>query len=349
MTNPTIYIHIGYHKTGTTALQNFFLKNRKLLWEHDVLYPSVGLLGPGHSPLSLCLNTSHKSKIESLLINGSSNEGVDPYLYNKMIDADDLYSKLYSEIESSKKKKVIISSECFLEWFDPQLLQPYLEMGKYNYKIIVYIRRQDEWIESVYNQLCKDSFFRYCGDINNLPQHDLLEYFEIIEKWAALFGTENVIVRCYSKQKDEKALYKEFFNNIDVELAGGISTIERGERNMGLPSEFLPVVINFNKLKMDFHEHKKFIDMLLSTVEERQGCKSAHSKVLSKNEAMKLMGKYFQSNQKLKVKYLSRNSDETNFDEPISYKHDVGEKMKMQDIVKLFGTLWLNQLRTNTK
>lgn len=35
----SIYLHIGTHKTGTSAIQDFLLLNRKLLARKGVLYP----------------------------------------------------------------------------------------------------------------------------------------------------------------------------------------------------------------------------------------------------------------------------------------------------------------------
>ena len=38
----TVYIHVGTPKTGTSAIQVFFTKNRKLLKEKGVCYPNLG-------------------------------------------------------------------------------------------------------------------------------------------------------------------------------------------------------------------------------------------------------------------------------------------------------------------
>ena len=43
----TVYIHVGTPKTGTSAIQVFFTKNRKLLKEKGVCYPDLGFDFPG--------------------------------------------------------------------------------------------------------------------------------------------------------------------------------------------------------------------------------------------------------------------------------------------------------------
>ena len=39
----TVYLHIGFPKTGTSAIQNFFRKNSGELRRNKVLYPDSGL------------------------------------------------------------------------------------------------------------------------------------------------------------------------------------------------------------------------------------------------------------------------------------------------------------------
>ncbi|HNQ42503.1 MAG TPA: hypothetical protein PKL22_10430, partial [Saprospiraceae bacterium] len=38
----TLILHVGMGKTGTTALQNFFWRNRDVLAHHDIAYPETG-------------------------------------------------------------------------------------------------------------------------------------------------------------------------------------------------------------------------------------------------------------------------------------------------------------------
>ena len=39
---PTLYLHIGTPKTGTTALQNFLPANEEVLEQHGICYPDFG-------------------------------------------------------------------------------------------------------------------------------------------------------------------------------------------------------------------------------------------------------------------------------------------------------------------
>jgi len=46
------YIHIGIHKTGSTAIQHFLHHNHDALLNHGILYPKVGLHGTGHHEIA---------------------------------------------------------------------------------------------------------------------------------------------------------------------------------------------------------------------------------------------------------------------------------------------------------
>lgn len=39
---PTLFLHIGRPKTGSTALQHFLMKNRQRLLDNGILYPLTG-------------------------------------------------------------------------------------------------------------------------------------------------------------------------------------------------------------------------------------------------------------------------------------------------------------------
>lgn len=41
MTLPKLILHVGTHKTGTSALQSYLSENRRLLRRDEIYYPSL--------------------------------------------------------------------------------------------------------------------------------------------------------------------------------------------------------------------------------------------------------------------------------------------------------------------
>lgn len=53
-----VVLHIGTHKTGTTAVQNALAHNRRLLRRHGIVYPELGRGQPAHHGLAALWNSS---------------------------------------------------------------------------------------------------------------------------------------------------------------------------------------------------------------------------------------------------------------------------------------------------
>jgi len=136
----SLYIHIGTHKTGSTAIQSFLTLNKNIMQEFGVLYPN-------------------KSE-NHYLITKELREKEKPFL-----DKETQLYKIFSEIREKKSNKYIISSEGFCE--SDKILIPRLKDAlkffaiDFETKIIVYLRPQVSWFESSYQQIVKDQNVKY--------------------------------------------------------------------------------------------------------------------------------------------------------------------------------------------
>ncbi len=171
-----IIIHPGAPKTGTTALQNFLFDSSDRLREIGIEFPDCGLSrSGGHKDFRVSLNKSSLS---------------DPYF-------DKIRSSLNDVFETTKD--VLIS--CELLWsVDPRRIVECYPVLK-DAHILVYLRRQDNMIESHYAQKVKG------GVIEILPKefykkHMLdYDYDAFCSNWAAVFGSKNIHPRIYESSK----------------------------------------------------------------------------------------------------------------------------------------------------
>ncbi|WP_318472315.1 hypothetical protein [Photobacterium leiognathi] len=180
----TLYIHIGTGKTGTSALQKFLVFNENILYEnHDIKYLITGRDQNKHRALDLNArrhDTDGLSKVKKLLI------------------------EVNKEILESKATRFLISDEDF-PGLTKNEIQLYREMidSRINIKVIIYLRRQDEYLESWYLQLVKTG--QYNLDINSLKERllkkEVFEYSQILERWESVFGVNNLIIRIYQKTR----------------------------------------------------------------------------------------------------------------------------------------------------
>ena len=191
-----LYVHIGIHKTGSTALQIFLLNNSKFLKNFSCFYPRNGIsFGPGHANIAFQILKNEK------------------YYNNNATSLDDIVS----ELKASDMEKAILSSEIFCQ-FNGENVVEFKEALDFveNIKIICFVRRQDElfyswWQESVKHGSIKDfneAYFLF---------EKIFDYNKIIKPWADVFGNKNISIIFFPEQRDSNwSVAHEFFKVFDL-------------------------------------------------------------------------------------------------------------------------------------
>lgn len=122
-------------------------------------------------------------------------------MLNKPIEQ--YWNELTEEIHKSGVNKAILSSEEFSSIANKELIQKikHFTEKKFNTTVIVYLRRIDEYVESVYKQMVKFYGTRYklAFDANAKYATDRLDCYSALKNWADIFGHENIKVRVFEK------------------------------------------------------------------------------------------------------------------------------------------------------
>jgi hypothetical protein len=160
-----LYIHIGSHKTGTTSIQRALFQNSALLNKHNLSY--------------FCKNPDGSKNVQHNL-----NKWI--HLFPESFeDGARVYNcKKLSKDISTLPHDVIISAEHFSFIFDKEELKQLKNSLKQNFseiEIIVYLRRQDKNVVSLYNENRKNATLKkrfFYGDKSTaLPEHR--DYFRL--------------------------------------------------------------------------------------------------------------------------------------------------------------------------
>lgn len=169
----TLYLHIGQHKTGTTTIQHFCIANKHVL--NTLGYDYDGPLG-------------HHHKFAAELLQDKTSL-LDDYLLR---------------MSKSQIQNHIISSEEFSKCSVHQIKmlgKSILKVG-IDFKIIIYIRKQDKAIESIYTQMLKTGKIRISIHefirVNKLKR---LHYGSFIDQWTNELGIERIKVVNYEEAK----------------------------------------------------------------------------------------------------------------------------------------------------
>lgn len=215
---PTLYIHAGMPKTGTTALQSFLKENMKSLPKKiGMLHPKTGLRANRVSHIDLFPVTN------------------------------EIWNELAREISLHRGKDVVISYEnialnnfSFLEGKAFDLIQKVFH--GYTIKIILYIRRIDDYIKSRFAQELRASgreTYAAYFELMRQKRNPCLYVSDLIKKAEGIIGKDNLIVRIYDRSKlHNNDIISDFFSIFNIKLPKNMKFASR--TNPSLPSQSLP-------------------------------------------------------------------------------------------------------------
>lgn len=121
-----LHIHFGIHRTGTTSIHHNLLNNTEELENQGYIYPDLGV------------NHRHVRTAWDLI--------------SKKIEPNELVKKINREA-GTEEYTVLLSSEDFCQLKSSSWLKILTE--NFNVSASVYLKRQDLWLESWYNQHIK--------------------------------------------------------------------------------------------------------------------------------------------------------------------------------------------------
>ncbi len=302
----TLYLHIGTPKTGTTSLQHFCYDNSDILTkkgyhypEFNFKYPNKGLARNGLFLEATCFDACGIRQKEQETQN----------FYSGMAELRKLFD-IHNNIILSDEG---IWTACFNRKRGMPLmrkLQAEAQDAGYTVKIIVYLRRQDDFLLSWYNQLIKHSItvkntLSWEEYFSNYDTYLKLDYYSCLKKLEKLFGRENIIVRRFDKKYLKgRSIIPDFLNIFGIELDDSFHIEEDNSnfnKRMSENACEIKRIIN-GTTEMSIKEIRRFEWILreFSPVSE----KSYPCSMMSDEEARSFMQLYELSNHKIVKRYI---------------------------------------------
>jgi hypothetical protein len=185
-----LILHIGTHKTASTSLQHFFTLNRDVLRSNGVHYPSNPnsayvtnylaselAFGRGHPVRNfLCKAKSDAQALgcSRVLISAESFYAMTAFFL-------DLYDRRTTEVGYWDNEKRLVSElKSYCSAYD-------------NVRVVCYVRPQDEFAGSIYNQMVKSTVgtsLSYLGFVEKLKP--AFDYERHLRLWKNAFGEDCV-------------------------------------------------------------------------------------------------------------------------------------------------------------
>jgi hypothetical protein len=209
-----LYLHIGTEKTGTTSIQEFLRSNRGQLLAQGVKFPK--LPGP---PNQISLSTAALEEVHS-----SIEHIFDLHSLNDLVAfRKDMSATLAEAFADSTCKMAILSNEhCssrLLQQAEVQTLHDMLRPFFDRMFIVVYLRRQDEFLLSTYSTAVKTGVTRPASPPRYASRRDLrYDYWGLLRRWERVFGRDAMICRKFeSNALKDGDVVEDFLQTVGVE------------------------------------------------------------------------------------------------------------------------------------
>lgn len=291
-------IHIGSPKTGSTAIQNFCAANDDCLRRQGICYPR-------HKRYHV---TNNHLYFSHLILKAAPSPGQKQIPVPKRKTEKKITSYLKRVIrETGSCIDVLLSGEEMFYARDVSVLN--ILRDKFSsIKIVAYLRRQDQFVQSYYSQYFKiGKVSEKLQDHKYLKNDFWLDYYDRIAQWAAVFGRENIIIRPFEKEQFYKNnLFADFLKNtFGLELTDDFIIPERNKSNVRVDNDVYEAIRLINSLGLP----RRDIRWMLKRLQDLPSDSSSHNAphdLLNPQECLEVVNKFGGKNKMLAQEYLGR-------------------------------------------
>lgn len=238
MKKPTVYLHVGVHKTGTTSIQKFCDDNFSGLLNQGILYSkSLRTIKQNNE---ITTRFAHHDLARLLgpekVINKS-----------ELAFPNELKENFHKELKNTQQpiNTVLVSSEVFSLVLNKEQGKKLLSIFQgYEIKVIIYLRMHHNWIESQYRQIVKRSSTL---QLSKFVENRRVVFFNKVRIWVGLVSAENIIVKNFDTEVKEGSLIGGFLEIFDKKVASKFDLTEFKTLNVALPAYFIDLIVNLNK------------------------------------------------------------------------------------------------------
>lgn len=314
-----LLIHAGAPKTGTTSLQNFFKSAREELKKYNWDYIDF----------SDSVDENYRNRLSEAngIVFRKDCTPMSKFIWEES-DEDSMsrwrciIDRVKSHLQSNN---VLISLEGLFGCFDFfNMLRKEVE----SVEIVVYLRRQDRWIESNYNQHVK--FFRYKQDFQEFIEYFDAEYYSALKGMEEIVGKKNLIVRVFEKEQFfEGNLYSDFLNVLGINSNNMV--MRSKNLNIALKGNYFDLMLWVNRY-VEGSDYELFYNTILklnNTSDEN----NENEGFMNKEERIKLLDKFRGENQKIAERYLGKVGEDLFLDKSVDIpKHQMNSQSLPKDM-----------------
>lgn len=301
-----IILHIGQSKTGTTALQSFFSRNRVALAEQKILYPDVML----------------KCMPINMLNHNSFANALGGFNFFPRLSADEYWQQFMDQYEQGDYDTMLLSGESFFggrpylwelsdsddyyKHYEKKLSNLYGYLKNHHVTVIAYLRPQIKWLESAIPQI-----IRYEGTMQQRIYFDdmqtmelllpFMDYNSAIGLWDSVVKPKGIKIREYERESlDNNNIIVDFLNQLNINSKN--LEISNSEDNVhdSWSNEFIEIKKELNLKPKSRIKEDTIID-LINRLNGEYGRKEKYQVEIAVYK--KVLEEFVESNNKLSIRY----------------------------------------------
>jgi len=334
----TIFVHIGTEKTGTSSIQTFMRINRDLNTTKGIYYPHT----PGtENHESLTVFARRQDYKDDL------NKRLDLFKDEKLLSFKKNFPKKITEeinAVSPYPDTLVFSNEHLssrlLDKEDLKSLKQLLEGFATHIKIVVYLRRQDEFLLSTYSTSVKSGLtetFSLPKSPESVSQR--YDYLRLLDRWSEVFGRENIITRIYDTNKlYNNDVIQDFLKVIGLKLEAGHEIPRRKNSSLDIScgeylryfNKYIPPFIGSNHNPM-----RRDIAVLLTNLSKGQ------MRTRNDKELNWFYKQFHESNSIVANKYLNKTDGILFAEDPVNDTEATeAPGLSLDEAIRISAELW---------
>lgn len=341
----TLYLHIGAPKTGTSAIQKFCKDNNEVLERKGYCFRLMPFRYSDHPSI----NRNGHFLLGKVF---DENKKLDVRATKERIERGyEITAEWLSEIDN-----VILSEESIWNalhgknWDILKNIVRFCETKEARLKVIVYVRRQDEYLSSWWRQQIRIGRATYKWDdiTENPPKRIILDYDSHLKKIEDIVGKDNIIVRRYERgsfKGEGYTIFSDFLDALGLQFTDEFK-IQQETVNSSLTNNYAEMkrILNFLQEEGSIvnNEVSRFFERTILFCSRRDSNKERYS-LFSPEEQTVFMKRYEEGNQRILRDYFPGEEALFRTDLTTLPKWEQDNPHMYEDTVLYFGKLALNQ------
>lgn len=340
----TLYLHIGTPKTATTAIQTFCWDNREVLEKKGYCYPlfehqfaNVQKYRNAHFLVGRIKDDNGKRQYDE-------EQAVVKEEWGQVLRLFEQYDNVILSDEGIWNRGFFDDTNCW-----ERLAQGLPKDSGIVVKVIVYLRRQDDFLFSWWNQQVKEgmlssSVMSWEEVVGKMP-YIKLDYYDILTRISTYIGKENITVRTFDK--------KNFVGgSIQADFLEAINLSFTDEYKMTTPMQNPSLTKNNVEIKRvlntlpDLNKQQNSYFRKVLTEASANGEEDRRN-MFSQEEKQAFMDKYREGNAQIAREYLGKDGDLFDDIYRAEGKWTPDNEQMIRDVIHFFGTTTLQLMNEN--